>query len=57
MHEVTTQLVNDAHRQNIAREVQHERNIREAQLARQDDKRERKFRSLFQPKPARKTEE
>lgn len=43
MFEVNMQLVNEAHRQNIVREFRHEPNIREANLARQDAKRERKY--------------
>ncbi len=54
MYEITSQLMIEAHRQNIEREFQHERNIREAQLARQDAKRERQYNGELEHKTVRK---
>ena len=52
---MTIGLRNDAHRQNIVREFREERNIREANLARQDAKRERNYIKRLQQKLMRQS--
>jgi hypothetical protein len=54
MYELMNQLVNEAHRQNMVRDARHERNLREAEIAREEAKRERNYDANRQDKTVRK---